>query len=136
MKTTSLLAALLLLAASQATAYQITGTAVSREHNLVRTEYTVQAGVHPLDRFKMTRLVRDVPPDQLRGSILFFFPLGTTFSFYEQRDPNGAFGMGVFEGADEADVQRSLDADPALKANIGFRIEITPMRAYTRAAAA
>jgi uncharacterized protein YciI len=51
-------------------------------------------------------------------------------------DPNGAFGMGVFEGADEADVQRSLDADPALQANIGFRIEITPMRAYTRAAAA
>ena len=50
--------------------------------------------------------------------------------------PTFPFGMGVFEGADAADVQRSLDADPVLTANIGFRIEITPMRAHTRAAAA
>lgn len=87
-------------AVSQAAAsgpYQVTGTAVSRDRNLVRTEYTVQAGPHPLDRFKMTRLVKDVPASQLRGSILFLFPLGTTFSFYEQRDPNGAFGSSIAE---------------------------------------
>lgn len=77
--------------------YSITGTAVSEDHNLIRTEYTVQAGAHPLDRFKMTRLVKDVPASQLRGSILFFFPLGTTFAFYEQRDPNGAFGSSIAE---------------------------------------
>lgn len=89
--------AALVLAASQAAAYDITGTAVSRDHNLVRTEYTVRVGAHPLDRFKMTRLVKDVPPSALRGSIFFFFPLGTTFSFYEQRDPNGAFGSSIAE---------------------------------------
>ena len=38
--------------------------------------------------------------------------------------------------ADEADVQRSLDADPVMKANIGFKIEVAPMRAHTRAVAA
>lgn len=92
------LAALVLLAASSAaSAYEITGTAVSRDRNLVRTEYTVRVGPSPLDKFKMTRLVKDVPPSQLRGSILFFFPLGTTFSFYEQRDPNGAFGSSIAE---------------------------------------
>lgn len=93
-----ILAALVLLAASPAvSAYEITGTAVSRDRNLVRTEYTVQAGPSPLDKFKMTRLVKDVPPSRLRGSIFFFFPLGTTFAFYEQRDPNGAFGSSIAE---------------------------------------
>lgn len=93
-----ILAALVLLAASPAaSAYEITGTAVSRDRNLVRTEYTVRVGPNPIDRFKMTRLVKDVPASQLRGSILFFFPLGTTFSFYEQRDPNGAFGSSIAE---------------------------------------
>ncbi|MFL6197906.1 MAG: hypothetical protein ACJ76J_01910 [Thermoanaerobaculia bacterium] len=97
MKTTVLSATLVLLAASQATAYQVTGTAVSHDHNLVRTEYVVQAGPTLLDKFKMTRLVKDVPAPQLRGSILLLFPLGTTFSFYEQRDPNGAFGSSIAE---------------------------------------
>jgi pimeloyl-ACP methyl ester carboxylesterase len=95
-----LLAALTLLAtthASDASAYEITGTAVSHDRNLVRTEYVVQAGPSPLEKFKMTRLVKDVPQSQLRGSIFFFFPLGTTFSFYEQRDPNGAFGSSIAE---------------------------------------
>lgn len=97
MKTTALVAALVLLAASHAAAYQITGTTVSNDHNLVRTEFMVQVGPNPIDRFKMTRLVKDVPVHQLRGSIFFFFPLGTTFSFYEQRDPNGAFGSSIAE---------------------------------------
>lgn len=93
-----ILAALVLLSLSHAAAaYEITGTAVSRDRNLVRTEYMVQVGPNPIDRFKMTRLVKDVPPAQLRGSIFFFFPLGTTFSFYEQRDPNGAFGSSIAE---------------------------------------
>ncbi|MFP5284177.1 MAG: serine aminopeptidase domain-containing protein, partial [Thermoanaerobaculia bacterium] len=43
------------------------------------------------------RLVKNVSQSQLRGSIFFFFPLGTTFSFYEQRDPNGAFGSSIAE---------------------------------------
>ena len=47
-------------------------------------------------------------------------------------DAKAPFGMGVFEGADEADIKRRTDADPVMKANIGFKIEIAPMRAYTR----
>lgn len=77
--------------------YQVVGTTESRERNLVRTEYTVKAGNHPLDRFKMVRLVKDVPASSLRGSIFFLPPLGTTFSFYEQRDPSGAFGTSIAE---------------------------------------
>jgi pimeloyl-ACP methyl ester carboxylesterase len=88
------------LATGAATAsgpYQIVGTAEGREGNLVRTEYTVKAGSHPLDRFKMVRLARSGPAASLRGSILFLPPLGTTFSFYEQRDPGGAFGTSIAE---------------------------------------
>jgi pimeloyl-ACP methyl ester carboxylesterase len=96
MKSTAVLL-LGLLAASQAVAYEITGTATSRDHNLVRIEYRVQVTDNPIDRFKMTRLVKDGPQSQLRGSILFLFPLGTTFAFYEQRDPNGAFGSSIAE---------------------------------------
>ena len=47
-------------------------------------------------------------------------------------DPKGPFGMGVFEGADEAEVKRRTDADPVMQANIGFKVEITPMQAMTR----
>lgn len=99
---TVLLAALgAALATQMATAasgpYEIVGTAESRERNLVRTEYTVKAGNHPLDRFKMVRLVKDVPAASLRGSIFFLPPLGTTFSLYEQRDPSGAFGTSIAE---------------------------------------
>lgn len=97
MKKRILVPVLGLLAASQAVAYEITGTATSRDHNLIRTEYRVQVTANPIDRFKMTRLVKDVPPSQLRGSIFLFFPLGTTFAFYEQRDPNDAFGSSIAE---------------------------------------
>ena len=47
-------------------------------------------------------------------------------------DPNGPYGMGVFEGADEVEIKRRTEADPVMQANIGFRIEITQMRALTR----
>lgn len=88
----------LALASSAAHAYSITGTAVSPSAgNLVRTEFTVQAGPHPLDRFKMVRLAKDAPASRLRGVILFLPPLGTTFSFYEQRDVNGAPGTSLAE---------------------------------------
>jgi len=48
-------------------------------------------------------------------------------------DPKGPYGMGIFEGADEAEIKRRIDADPVMQAEIGFKIEITPMRAMTRA---
>jgi pimeloyl-ACP methyl ester carboxylesterase len=78
--------------------YQIVGTTQSQPAaNLVRTEYVVKVGAHPLDRFKMIRITRDVPVSQLRGSILLLPPLGPPFSFYEQRDPNGAPGTSIAE---------------------------------------
>jgi pimeloyl-ACP methyl ester carboxylesterase len=80
--------------------YQVTGTAESRNAGFVRTEFTVQAGSHPLDRFKMVRLTRDHErghEGDSQGSILFLPPLGTTFSFYEQRDDNNAPGTSIAE---------------------------------------
>ena len=61
------------------------------------------------------------------GAVLVFGPV---------MDPNGPFGMGIVEGADEAEVKRRTDADPVMKAGIGFKIEIIPMRAITREACA
>lgn len=84
-------------AAIAAGPYEVVGTAESRVGNLVRTEYTVKAGSHPLDRFKMVRLVKEVPAASLRGSILLLPPLGPTFSFYEQRDLSGAVGTSIAE---------------------------------------
>ena len=83
--------------------YQIALTAQTHDDGLVRTEYTVRAGANPLDRFKMVRIARDGHRDRdhhddsSRGSILFLPPLGLTFSFYEQRDPNGALGSSIAE---------------------------------------
>jgi uncharacterized protein YciI len=57
------------------------------------------------------------------GAVLVYGPV---------MDPKGPFGMGVVEGADENEVRKRTDADPVVKAGIGFRTEITPMRAITR----
>jgi pimeloyl-ACP methyl ester carboxylesterase len=77
--------------------YQITGTVTSQDGDLVRTEYTVRAGSHPLDRFKMIRIARNVPGRELRGSILLLPPLGPPFCFYEQRDADNAPGTSIAE---------------------------------------
>ncbi len=61
---------------------------------------------------------------------------GVVLVFGPVMDPNGPYGMGIFEAADEADVRRRTGADPVMMANIGFKVEIVPMRAVTRAAAA
>jgi uncharacterized protein YciI len=57
------------------------------------------------------------------GAVLVYGPV---------MDPKEPFGMGVVEGADENEVRKRTDADPVVKAGIGFRTEITPMRAITR----
>ena len=57
------------------------------------------------------------------GAVLVYGPV---------MDPNGPYGMGVFDVADEAEVKRRTDADPVMKAGIGFKIEILPMQALTR----
>jgi pimeloyl-ACP methyl ester carboxylesterase len=90
----------LLLAAQAALAsgpYQVTLTTQATANGLARTEYTVQAGAHPLDRLKMVRLARENGGGPSRGSILFLPPLGLTFTFYEQRDSSGAVGTSIAE---------------------------------------
>jgi uncharacterized protein len=57
---------------------------------------------------------------------------GTVLVYGPVMDPNGSFGMGIFEGADEAEIRRRTDADPVMKAGIGFKVEISPMQAFTR----
>ena len=57
---------------------------------------------------------------------------GTVLLFGPVMDPSGPFGMGVMEAADEADARRRTDADPVVRAGVGFKVEITPMRAITR----
>ena len=57
------------------------------------------------------------------GAVLVYGPV---------MDPDGPFGMGVFEGTDEAEIRRRIDADPVMKANLGFKIEIAQMRALIR----
>ncbi len=92
--------AALLLGAAHAAAsgpYQVIGTAATTSGPLIRTELLIQAGPHPLDRFKMVRLVKDMPPATLAGSILLLPPLGPGFTFYEQRDASGAAGSSVAE---------------------------------------
>lgn len=91
------LAAALTAQAALAGPYQITATVQTQNDGFVRTEYSVRAGAHPLDRFKMVRVIRDGAAGHLRGSLLFLPPLGTTFSFYEQRDTNGAPGSSIAE---------------------------------------
>lgn len=95
----ALLTANLALAHSAAAAgpYQIVGTATSQFGSLARTEFTVQVGVNPLDRFRFYRLVQDTPAGGDGGSILFLPPLGPGYSFYEQRDPSGALGTAITE---------------------------------------
>jgi pimeloyl-ACP methyl ester carboxylesterase len=77
--------------------HTVVGSTSSTVGPLVRTELVVQVGPNPIDNFKMTRLARDVPVDQLRGSILLLPSLGSTFALYEQRDPNGALGTSIAE---------------------------------------
>lgn len=88
----------LALLASPGAAGAQTVVATSSRHlaaGLIRTESTVQVGPGPLDRFQMVRLAKDRPAGQLRGSILFLPPLGSSFAFYEQRDPSGGVSTSV-----------------------------------------
>lgn len=43
-------------------------------------------------------------------------------------DPTGSYGVGIIQLIDDdADPAELRDADPAMKANVGFRAEIYPM---------
>lgn len=68
--------------------YQVLGSASTRlPGNLERTETTVQVGSHPLDQFKVTRLIKNVPPRALRAVVFLLPSLGIDFTSYEQTEP-------------------------------------------------
>jgi uncharacterized protein YciI len=52
---------------------------------------------------------------------------GSGIAFGPVFDPNGIFGMGIVEAADEAAARAVTDKDPAVLAGVG-RYEIYPMR--------
>jgi pimeloyl-ACP methyl ester carboxylesterase len=51
--------------------------------DLHKTVTTVQVGDNPLNRFLMTRVVKDIPAHALKGTILLLPPLGSGFQNYE-----------------------------------------------------
>jgi pimeloyl-ACP methyl ester carboxylesterase len=72
---------------TQAQTYQIIGTTSSNvANNVTKTETTVQVGSNPLNRFLMTRVRKNVPNDDLKGTILLLPPLGSGFQNYEVGD--------------------------------------------------
>jgi len=56
------------------------------ENRLLRTETTVQAGADPLDRFRMVRVVKDIPAGALHGTLLLLPPVSAGFENYEVGD--------------------------------------------------
>ncbi|HVU17347.1 MAG TPA: YciI family protein [Candidatus Didemnitutus sp.] len=42
-------------------------------------------------------------------------------------DPQGAFGVGIWEVPDDVDVAALCASDPTIKSGLGFRYEIHPM---------
>ena len=42
-------------------------------------------------------------------------------------DPRGVYGLGILEVSDQAEAERLIAGDPALKANAGFSSECHPM---------
>lgn len=85
LKTLALVAFVLFSArAANAETYQIVGTQTSTvADNITKTVTTVQVGSHPLNRFLITRVRKNVPDDTLKGTLLLLPPLGSGFQNYE-----------------------------------------------------
>jgi len=54
---------------------------------------------------------------------------GTAVAFGPVADPAGVYGLGVIRADDEASARAIADADPVVRADAGFRVEIAPMLA-------
>lgn len=52
---------------------------------------------------------------------------GLVVAFGPVADPNGAFGIGIFELADDTDPADLAQSDPAIRADVGFGFELYPM---------
>ena len=56
--------------------------------------------------------------EQAKGTAVLFGPVG---------DPKGAWGLGVFECADEAEVRAITDNDPTVTSGQGFWYDVYPI---------
>ena len=71
----------------QAQTYQVISTSSSAvENNITRTVTTVQVGSNPLNRFLITRVRKDIPDQELKGTVLLLPPLASGFQNYEVGD--------------------------------------------------
>ena len=88
----ALAVSLVLAAPSPAAAdeHHVIDTQVTRVGQFVRTDWTVQAGSDPLNRFHVYRVAKDVPPEALRAALVLLPPLGNGFNFFEV-DENGDY---------------------------------------------
>jgi len=72
---------------THAQTYQIISTASSTvSNNVTKTVTTVQVGSNSLNRFLMTRVRKNIPNEDLKGTILLLPPLGSGFQNYEVGD--------------------------------------------------
>jgi uncharacterized protein YciI len=53
-----------------------------------------------------------------RGKVIVFGPVA---------DPKGPWGLGIVRARDEADLRVFADADPVIRANVGFKYEAMQM---------
>jgi hypothetical protein len=52
---------------------------------------------------------------------------GNALVFGPVADPAGGYGIGVIRVADTAGMEALRDADPAIRAGVGFRYDVLPM---------
>jgi uncharacterized protein YciI len=52
---------------------------------------------------------------------------GNALVFGPVADPDGGYGIGIMNAADGSEMDALRDADPAMRANVGFRYEIFVM---------
>lgn len=52
---------------------------------------------------------------------------GRALVFGPVADPEGPWGLGIFEAEDEPTLKELLDTDPTVRSGLGFRYEILPM---------
>jgi pimeloyl-ACP methyl ester carboxylesterase len=77
-------------AAAAGDGHRIVGTQVTHIGSFVRTDWTVQVGSDPINRFVMHRVVEGDAERESRAALLLLPPLGNGFSFFEV-DENGVY---------------------------------------------
>ncbi|HEY8022564.1 MAG TPA: hypothetical protein VIH93_15770 [Thermoanaerobaculia bacterium] len=75
---------------ARADGHRVISTQTTRIGRFVRTDWTVQAGANPLNRFHVVRLTQGSPDADPRATLVLLPPLGNGFSFFEV-DENGDY---------------------------------------------